>query len=314
MIIQPCIFCIYSYSVNFTEDGEPIYPLDVEDFRVEDDDNSFLLRATLTLENNNIPGVVDQLFASSNDRFNVSQNGTTQLVVDAVGPRRLITRQEEFVNFLRTVQFTTDDQAPDVVRNLSLVVEEFPIGEAPSRPFNISITIIPVNDRPILNSGRVVEPVIIDDYLSSNQGFAPSFLLSDVDVFDIDSRSSSSLDFIGLAVVSASYSDSLGVWQTWSDDESTWVDFPADLSDCYPVLVSPEMRIRFLPAPNEDKEDGVATIEYRVWDGSSDSSDCLNDTLQCTPGKSPHPTSFEKHKGGGNSNVIIFTSYCINTK
>lgn len=276
----------YSYSVNFTEDGEPVFPLDVEDFRIEDDDNMFLLRATLTLVNSYIPGVVDQLFASSNDRFNVSQNGTTQLVIDAVGPRQLITTQNEFVDFLRTVQFSTDDQAPDVVRNLSLVVEEFPLGEAPSSPYYLSINVMSVNDRPVLNASEVIEDVTIDDYLSSNPGFTPSFLLSATDVIDIDRDSSLSPDFIGLAIVSTSQPDSLGVWQTWSNDESMWVEFPANLSDCSPLLIGPDTKIRFQPSPNQDKEGGEATIEFRIWDGSSTLGDCLNDTFQCTVGKS----------------------------
>ena len=268
------------------EDGVPVYPLNTDELRVTDDDNAFLIRATLTLVNSNLlpSDVMDQLFATSNDRFSVSQNGTSELVVDAIGSQRLITSQQDFVNFLKTVQFTTDDQAPDVIRNLSLIVEEFPVGEAPSSPAYVPITVLPVNDRPILQSSLLAEATL-DDYLSSNQGFTASFLLSNSSVDDIDRRSSISSDFIGLAIVLTSHPDSLGVWQYWSVAEMDWVDFPVELSNCYPLLINPDTRIRFSPVPNIAKEDGPAGIQYRAWDGSSEEFLCMNDTLELTAGK-----------------------------
>ena len=270
------------------EDGDLINPLNVNDFSITDDDNIFLIQAVVTLENSDrLPvGVSDQLFAVSNDRFNVTGNGTTRLVIDAIGGRRLITTQEEFVDFLKTVQFTTNDQAPDIMRNISLVVQEFPLGEAPSRPAYVPIQVVLMNDRPVLLSSQVSD-IPLDDYLSTNPGFTPSFLLSDSDVFDIDRRSSISNDFIGLAIVSTSQPESLGVWQYWSEEEIRWMEFPVDLSDCFPLFVSPNERVRFVPQPNPAKEDGVATFDYRAWDGSSELIDCdVNDTLLLTPSKS----------------------------
>lgn len=270
------------------EDEESIFPLNTN-FNVTDDDNTFLIRATLTLESSSrLPSdVVDQLFASSNDRFNVSQNGTSQLQIDAIGPQRLVTFQSDFVNFLKTIQFTTNDQAPEIVRNLSIVVEEFPIGEAPSSPAYVSIMVTPVNDRPILNSSQITETVL-NDYLSSNRGFNSSFLVSDSDVIDIDRLSSLSSDFIGLAIVSTSFPDSLGAWQYWSEEEMDWINFPENISSCYPFFVTPDMRIRFAPQPNLAKEDGTATIVYRAWDGSSREFNCMNDTPELTAGKSKY--------------------------
>lgn len=275
------------HSDTYIEDGDFINPLNVSDFSITDDDNIFLIQAVVTLENSDLlpVDVRDQLFAVSNDRFNVTGNGTTQLVIDAIGDRRLITTQPEFVDFLKTVQFTTNDQAPDIVRNLSLVVQEFPLREAPSSPAYVPIQVIPVNDRPILQSSQV-SVVVLDNYLSTNPGFSPSFLLSDSDVLDIDRRSSISNDSIGLAIVSTSQPESLGVWQYWSEKEMRWTEFPVDLSDCFPLFVRPSERVRFVPQPNPVKEDGVATFEYRAWDGSSEIVDCdVNDTLLLTPGK-----------------------------
>lgn len=257
--------------------------MNASDFTVTDDDNTLLIRATLTLEYANplYPDVTDQLFAVSTDHFNVSGNQSTRLVVDA---RQLVTLRSDFVDFLKTVQFATDEQAPDVVRNLSLIVEEFPIGEAPSRPVYVNITVLPVNDRPVLSSS-LVSVTALDDYLLSNQGFMTSFLLSNSNVIDIDRRSSLSLDFIGLAIVSTSHRDSLGVWQYWSEDEMNWVIFPVNISNCYPLFIEPDTRVRFFPAPNEAKEDGVAVLEYRAWDGSSQEFSCSNDTVELASSK-----------------------------
>ena len=276
------------YSDTFIEDGDPICPLNTSDFSISDDDNVFLFRATVTLENSGqLPlDVMDQLFAMSNDRFNVTGNNTTRLVIDAIGGRRYITTRQEFEEFLRTVQFTTDDQAPDVVRNFSLVVQEFPLGEAPSRPAYVPIRVISVNDRPVLQSSQVSESTL-DDYLSTNPGFIPSFLLSDSDVLDIDRRSSISNDSIGLVIVSTSQPESLGVWQYWSEEETRWIEFPVNVSNCIPFFVRPNERVRFMPRPNPAKEDGVATFEYRAWDGNSEAIECdVNDTLALTLGKS----------------------------
>lgn len=271
----------------FIEDEDPIYPLNTSDFSIDDDDNVFLIQATVTLENSDLfpPDVMDQLFAMSNDRFSITGNSTTQLMIDATGDRRLITTRQEFVDFLKTVQFTTNDQAPDIVRNLSLGVQEFPLGEAPSHPAYVPIRVVPVNDRPVLQSSQVSE-IALDDYLSTNPGFTPSLLLFDSDVFDIDRRSSISNDFIGLAIVSTSQPESLGVWQYWSEEEMRWIEFPVDLFDCFPFFVRPNERVRFVPLPNQAKEDGVATFEYRAWDGSSEVIDCdVNNTLSLTPSK-----------------------------
>ena len=279
------IFC--RHSDIFVEDGELINPFNASDFSITDDDNIFLLRATIRLENNDLlpQDVTDQLLAVSNDRFNVTGSGTTELVIDAIGGRRLITTQQEFVDFLKTVQFTTSDQASDTVRNLSLIVEEFPLGEAPSSPAYVPIRVITVNDRPVLLSSLVTESAL-DDYLSTNPGFSPSFLLSVSDVFDNDRRSSISNDFVGLAIVSTSQPVSLGVWQYWTVEEMRWIEFPVNLSNCFPLFIRPNERVRFVPLPNQAKEDGAAMFEYRAWDGSSEIVDCdVNDTLLLTPGK-----------------------------
>ena len=189
-----------------------------------------------------------------------------------------------FEDFLQTVRFITDDQAPHVVRNLSLVVEEHPLGEAPSRPAVVPIVILPVNDRPILNSIQC-SVATLDDYLPINPGFYPSFLLSDTDVIDIDRSSPNSQDFVGLAIISAQATSGTGIWQYWN---GTWSDFPA-VSDCYPLLVDPEERVRFVPLPSYAETPGSvygsAALEYRAWDGSSRELICINGAADTLSGK-----------------------------
>lgn len=231
-----------------------------------------MLQANLNIENSDtLPSDVrDQLIASSTGSFQVSGSGTTTLFVEAVGIRRLVTTHREFADFLRGVAYTTNDQAPDVVRNLSIVVQEFPVGDAALSFTFVPIYVSPVNDQPLLLSSQVTEEQLTD-YLPQgveNLGFNASFLLSPSDVQDIDRRSQTSQDFIGLAIVGQDIPICLGVWQY--RDDSGWIDFPLDISQCSPLLVGPSTYIRFSPSPNEAKEDNQTAIVFRAWDGSSD--------------------------------------------
>lgn len=261
--------------MEYIEDGPVVFPLNTTEFSITDDDNSFVLRATLDIENSNSlrPGVQDQLNATATEAFSISGSGTTHLIVEAIGPRRLITTHEDFANFLRGVSFSTNDQAPDVVRNFSILVEEFPIGEAPRSPSFIPITVLPVNDQPILiPSSNRTSAAVLDDYLPQdiqNLGYNSSFLLSPADVVDIDRESRISQDFIGLAIVSIDVPLDLGMWQYRPRNNSDWIDFPEDLSQCNPFRVDPSTKVRFFPTPSALKSDGMTTIEIHAWDGSS---------------------------------------------
>lgn len=269
------------YNVRFSEDGPAVFPLNSSEFTITDEDNIFILQATLSIVNSAslAADVADQLSAPSNEEFQViAGDGTTTLVIQAIGPRKLVTTHEEFADYLMGVAFTTNDQAPDVVRNLSVVVEEFPLGDAPLSPTYIPIYVIPVNDRPTLLSSQVTE-VVLSDYLPQdrqNLGFNASFLLSQDDVADIDRRSSSSEDLIGLAIFGQVVPEGLGVWQYRSDSDSDWMAFPDTLSSCSPLLLDPSKMIRFSPSPSPStlKEDGDTIIMFQAWDGSSYNSAC----------------------------------------
>lgn len=253
-----------SYSVEYVEDGPQIFPLDTDEFFISDDDNVFVIQATLDIVNSeSLPsGVTDQLRASSTREFNVSGSGSTKLVAEAVGPTRYITTHQMMADFLRTVSFLTNDQAPNIVRNLSVLVEEFPIGDSPSIPSFVPIRVRPVNDQPVLMSSQRTEESL-DNYLIQNLGFNVSFLLSPNDIFDSDQ------DLIGLAIINQTVPMDLGVWQYRAAGDNDWTNFPDDISLCEPLFVDPSTRIRFSPSPNPLKEDGETAITYQAWDTSS---------------------------------------------
>ena len=237
----------------------------------------------LTIQNGGITAN-DSLFAERSDTFDVTGNGTTELVINPSPGREFLTTQDQYEEYLRTVTFTTDDQAPFVVRNLTLVVGKLPNAMVTSSPAIVPITVVAINDQPVLLSSRMLE-LTLDDYLppeENNRGFLPSYLLSEMDVVDVDRNSPISNDIIGLAITEA-VNDGVGAWQYWYN--GSWVSFP-NTSDCSPLLVKETTRVRFWPSPSPSKEDGNASITYRAWDGTdcTDGISCDNGTVLTTEG------------------------------
>ena len=257
-----------SYSVEYVEDSAAIFPLNTSGFSITDDDNRFLITALLTVQSADLPSEVeDHLLATATSEFGVEGSGSSQLRVTAIGARQYFTLQEDFVTFLKTVSFDSNDQAPYVTRNITIVVQEFPEETSPpSLPAVVPVTIAPVNDRPVILSIQRSEAVL-SDYVpeSRNGGFSPSFLLMEGDVQDPDQVSPIAPDSIGLAVT-ASTSTGVGEWMYWHND--SWAALPPT-SECSPWLVPPEARIRFSPSPNPSKSDGRASLLYRAWDGTA---------------------------------------------
>ena len=218
-------------------------------------------------------GVNDQLIATGNDMFSVTGSGSTQLIITAIGPRQFYTLQEEFVDFLKTVQFVTDDQAAASDHSVELVVQEYPLESTqPSSPIIIKIVITPINDRPVILSTQRSHTNLTNYIpMSINIGFSPSFLIDETNVEDIDLISPA---FIGLAITGYTDNDS-GSWMAWVND--AWISL-ANVSECLPQLVPPDGRIRFVPSPNPNKRDTQASLIYRAWDGSSDMIDCVQNT------------------------------------
>lgn len=200
-----------------------------------------------------------------NDRFEVIGSNTSQLTITAIGPQRLFTPSSDFVEILKTVQFTTNDQTGLVEHALSLVVQEFPLETSvPSQPGLINVVVQSINDRPMIISTQRSDH-ILTGYIpeSTNLGFLPSFLLNETNIVDIDNVDP---PFVGLAIIG--FTDyGRGSWMVW--EQGVWVSLPSDISDCRPQLVAPSTRIRFVPYPNTTKTASRASLVYRAWDGTS---------------------------------------------
>ena len=206
----------------------------------------------------------DRLLATENDRFRVEGSGSEQLTITATGPRAFFTLHEEFVDFMKTVMFETDDQAGLVEHTISVVVQEYPLETAPPSSLAfIRVMVEPVNDRPVLVSTQRSQHDLTG-YLpqSDNEGFSPSFLINETSVEDIDSISPA---FVGLAITGFTDNDR-GSWMVW--ENGTWVPL-ALVNDCNPQLVAPDGRVRFVPSADYSKTDSQASLVYRAWDGSS---------------------------------------------
>ena len=270
----------FSYSVEYIEDSLSILPLDSANLSISDDDNIFLYVARLAIQNAGLPnGVVDRLTASASTTFSVEGSGSTQLTITAAGPTQFFTFQADFVTFLRTVAFDTNDQAPFVVRNLTVVVQEFPIqASPPSLPAVVPIIIVPVNDRPAIVSIQQSQTAL-NNYIpeSQNTGFSPAFLLGEADVQDIDRSSPDAPDIIGLALT-ATTNGGLGEWMYWYN--GSWVTLPP-VSECSPWLVLDGDRLRFSPSASPNKVGGEASIVYRAWDGTP-VDNCVGGSRQFT--------------------------------
>ena len=207
---------------------------------------------------------MDQLLATDSDSFRVDGSGSSELTITAIGPREFFTLQEEFVEFLKTVSFVSDDQAAYIERNITLVVQEHPLETSPpSLPAVIPVVFLPVNDRPMILS-ILQSQANLTDYLpeSSNQGFSPLFLLNENNVEDIDYNSAA---FIGLAITAYTGSDS-GCWMVLAN--GIWRCL-SSVSECSPELVPPDGQIRFTPYPDHSKADTLASLVYRAWDGTA---------------------------------------------
>ena len=253
------------------------------DFNILNNENDFVVKATIniTYSSHPMPDVQDTLsLTRPSDRFQVLYDPSGPvLIVEATRTFRFTTTQEQLRDYLTNVTFSTNDQAPDINRTINIVVEELPLGRGPLVSSRIPVRVAPVNDQPVVSPiSDARTTAILTNYLETlNLGFNASFLLTEQDVVDNDRQSRVTEDFIGLAIIEAQTSQSsLGEWQYYSS--SGWRTFPS-VSYCDPLYVPPSRRIRLSPFPNFNKESGSASINYLVWDGSSQDSPCSPSNL-----------------------------------
>ena len=288
----PVISISDAYSFTYTEDSGAELVSNTT-ISIMDSDNSRLRKAMIYISNTptEFGSITDSLrigpgFTDRSLFRSISGEATNSFSVETRVPQL----HSVFTSLLSNILFETNDQATDITRNLTLVVQEF--DNDPSLPAVIPILIEQLNDRPVFISEPLVTGATLDDYIPNNEGFDPAYLLDDSVISDPDSAYPPNPDFIGLAIFNYSSnaviaggfssSEEIGVWQYW--ENGSWVNF-MPVSECSPLFIFEAQRIRFKPSPRMEKEDGLANISYWVWDGTS-TTVCSGSSLR-TDNESP---------------------------
>ena len=274
---RPVVTVPDGYSASYVEDSGIALILNT-DIMISDEDNTYLCEARFEILDTPVDyNYSDSLYILDNftGTFNIIGNGTSSIVASGIST---LIQHSFFEALIRSVGFQTTDQATNLTRQVSFTVEEHPLGDTgPSDPVNVSVLIVQVNDRPVLQDTPFITNDSLDDYLPSerNTGFFPSYLVNSSIVNDPDTVFPSNPDFIGLAIHSINNNE-LGYWQDWW--YGYWVNI-YNVSECNPLFISENQRIRFLPTPSSNKQDGSASFYYRVWDGTS-SNVCTNGSIR----------------------------------
>lgn len=128
------------------------------------------------------------------------------------------------------------------------------------------LTVIPVNDAPILAQSTSLTIASIDEDSTDHNGISIQSLISNLTISDVDSLSKQ-----GIAVYSVD--DTFGGWQYSVNGGNTWSHFHAipnqflDMSRMSRLLDASEShRIRFVPDENCY---GITTLLFRAWDQST---------------------------------------------
>lgn len=132
-----------------------------------------------------------------------------------------------------------------------------------------TLTILPVNDRPILD----ITPVIIGEIIANNSisqmGFPVTRLTHDIQDRDPNSRR-------GIAIVSADQGSKNGTWEYSTDNGTTWKPFGSvDETRAFLLADLPENRLRFKPKTNFN---GFANLDFKAWDQSTGVAETFADS------------------------------------
>ena len=264
-----------SYIAEYVEDGASVAFLNITEFEVVAGDTDFFHSAVLTVTNPKMN--LDSLtFPDTSVLVDITLLGqntySLTFTADKIGDILLSDVQD----WLKMVVFSSGDQAPDYVRNISVVVKDSPL-KRQSPTLYVSLRIKAVNDRPVISGTPLLSNVTLENYLpqsTNNPGYRVDDIINGSAVSDVDLT-----DPVFIAIFNASLTDGLlgkGEYRKNGD----WVEFPP-LSDCNPLLLVSTDRIRFKPIENFNKASGTASVKYRVWDNTSNPY-CINGTLRLT--------------------------------
>ena len=268
---RPVIIIKVGNQSDFVEDSSYTSISDSADIYIVDEDSVFLYQARIEILNtpSEYGTVIDMISLPVTlvDKFTIDGNGTSSII--ATG-KSLNLRHDDFIQLIKGIQFQTDDQATNITRQISVVVEEFPLNEpGPSIPILIPVNMLQLNDRPIFITALVHEE-ILDNFIppeTANPGFFPSYLVNESVVNDPDSLFPFNPDIIGLYIFYVNNAE-IGNWQYFSNGEK-WINL-SNVSDCEPLLLKNNERIRFLPSNDIISQSGATPFfNYSVWDGTS---------------------------------------------
>ncbi len=174
---------------------------------------------------------------------------------------------DEYEQALRKLTYFNTSETPDATpRTVEVTVRD---GEKVSPPANVTITVVAVNDAPVLDPdcamtlgsiGEDSPPAngvqILGIISSGKKNGAPCVPIADK---DRDARR-------GFAVIGVDTTN--GQWQYLVENDINWQNFPV-VSNTAAVLLGESARIRFIANPNYY---GQAGFSIRAWDRSGDRS------------------------------------------
>ncbi len=197
--------------------------------------------------------------------FTGGANGTSPLVVTFTTTSATPAAAQALA---RNITFANVSEAPSpLTRTVRFVLRDGDGGT--SLPAALAISVIPVNDAPILNNaGNPIIASINEDASVGTINGASVPTLTPGTITDPDTGAVS-----GIAVIATDETN--GVWQ-FTTNGVIWMNFGAvSESSARLVARTASARVRFLPVLNFN---GIATISFRAWDQTSGVNGGITDT------------------------------------
>ena len=263
---KPIVSWDDDYVVPYVEDGPNVNVFNHSGFGIIAGDTPFIKKAVVEITNPKM-GANEFLYIPEIDPgvpVTITGQSSTVLSIEtnSILP---VHRTSDYEQWLRCVQFSSDDQSPSECRYITLVVTDAQIGRS-SDVRTVTLCITAVNDQPVFHSSPLLSSSILKDYLpqdTNNPGYPANVFVDRTVVTDVDVP-----DPIGMSIFKTETQMGLeGVWQYWQD--GAWIDFKNALDDCNSVLRLPMERVRFSPSPSAARKSGWTRFWYRAWDSSS---------------------------------------------
>ncbi len=164
---------------------------------------------------------------------------------------------------LRKLTYINTSESPDITpRTVEVTVRD---GGKVSLPATVTITVVSVNDAPVLDPECAMTMSSIDEDSQPTNG------MQVLDIINSGKKNGASCAPItdkdrdalrGFAIIGAD--TTTGQWQYFAESDTNWVNFPV-VSNTSAVLLGELARIRFIPNLNFN---GQAGFSIRAWDRS----------------------------------------------